>query len=171
VAWSNKQFENGSIHRTKPHRRISLGENAHKGSEMIREQQPALSLFSVGMIGLGTLSAFYRDFAFDWQPIPAFHPGRDVLALACRLFMMAASVGLLFPATAAIAARAIFPFLLAWLCLIAQTTAVLALGYQAHCRGVHELSEVELFAPTDRSYIAIFVHPIDSVSGMELFAQ
>jgi hypothetical protein len=52
----------------------------HKGSEMIREQQPAISLFSIGMIGLGTLSAFYRDFAYDWQPVPAFHPGRDVLA-------------------------------------------------------------------------------------------
>jgi hypothetical protein len=45
------------------------------------------------------------------------------------------------------------------------------LGYQAHCFRVYELSEVELFTPTDRSYIAIFVHPIDSVSGMELFAQ
>jgi hypothetical protein len=57
----------------------------HKGIEMIREQQPAISLFSIGMIGLGTLSAFYRDFAYDWQPIPAFHPGRDVLAVACGL--------------------------------------------------------------------------------------
>jgi uncharacterized membrane protein len=84
---------------------------------MIREQQPAISLFSIGMIGLGTLCAFYRDFLYDWQPIPAFHPGRDVLAVACGLFMMAASVGLLFRATAGIAARAIFPFLLAWLCL------------------------------------------------------
>jgi uncharacterized membrane protein len=84
---------------------------------MIREQQPAISLFSIGMIGLGALSAIYRDFAFDWQPVPAFHPGRDVLAVACGLFMVAVSVGLLFRATAAIATRAIFPFLLAWLCL------------------------------------------------------
>ena len=84
---------------------------------MIREQQPAISLFSIGMIGLGTLSALYRDFAYNWQPVPAFHPGRDALAVACGLFMIAASVGLLFRATAAIAARAIFPFLLAWLCL------------------------------------------------------
>jgi uncharacterized membrane protein len=84
---------------------------------MIREQQPAISLFSIGMIGLGALSVLYRDFAFSWQPVPAFHPGRDVLAVACGLFMVAASVGLLFRATATIAARAIFPFLLAWLCL------------------------------------------------------
>ena len=80
---------------------------------MIREQQPAISLFSIGMIGLGALSVLYRDFAFSWQPVPAFHPGRDVLAVACGLFMVAASVGLLFRATATIAARAIFPFLLA----------------------------------------------------------
>ena len=84
---------------------------------MIREQQPAISLFSIGMIGLGTLSIISRDFAYDWQRVPAFHPGRDVLAVACGLFMVAVSVGLLFRATAAIAARAIFPFLLAWLCL------------------------------------------------------
>ena len=47
---------------------------------MIREQQPAVSLFSIGMIGLGALSVISRDFAFSWQPVPAFHPGRDVLA-------------------------------------------------------------------------------------------
>ncbi len=84
---------------------------------MIREQQPAVSLFSVGMMGLGALSVIYRDFAYSWQPVPAFHPGRDVLAVACGLFMIVVSVGLLFRATTAIAARAILPFLLAWLCL------------------------------------------------------
>jgi uncharacterized membrane protein len=84
---------------------------------MIREQQPAVSLFSIGMIGLGALSVISRDFAFSWQPVPAFHPGRDVLAVACGLFMIATSVGLLFRATAAISACAILPFLLAWLCL------------------------------------------------------
>ncbi len=83
----------------------------------MESEQPAISIFSIGMIGLGVLSAIYRDFAFDWQPVPAFHPGRDVLAIACGLFMVTVSVGLLFRVTAAIAARAIFPFLLAWLCL------------------------------------------------------
>jgi hypothetical protein len=51
---------------------------------MIRERQLAISLFSIGLIGLGTLSAIYRDFAYDWQPVPAFHPGRDVLAVASK---------------------------------------------------------------------------------------
>jgi uncharacterized membrane protein len=83
---------------------------------MIQEQQPAASLFAVGLMGIGTLCVIYRDFAFDWQPVPAF-PGREWVALACGLFMIAASAALLFSATAAIAARALFPFLLIWLCL------------------------------------------------------
>jgi len=84
---------------------------------MIREQQPAVSLFAIGMIGLGTLSVIYRDFAYDWQRVPAFHPGRDVLAVLCGFFMIFVSVALLFRTTAAIAARALLPFLLAWQCL------------------------------------------------------
>jgi uncharacterized membrane protein len=84
---------------------------------MIREQQPAISLFAIGIIGLGTLSVIRRDFAFVWQPVPAFHPGRDVLAVICGLFMIAAGIALIFRSTAHVAIRALFPFLLAWLCL------------------------------------------------------
>ena len=90
---------------------------------MIREEQPAIFIFSIGMMGLGALSVIYRDFAFDWQPVPAFQSGRDVLAVACGLFMVAASVALLFRATATIAVRAIFPFLLAWFCLRIRVVA------------------------------------------------
>jgi uncharacterized membrane protein YphA (DoxX/SURF4 family) len=92
---------------------------------MNREQQPAIVLFSIGMIALGVLSVLYRDFAYGWQPVPAFHQGRDVLAVACGLFMVAASVGLLFRATAGIAARAFVPFLVAWFCL--KVPAVIAM--------------------------------------------
>ena len=84
---------------------------------MIREQQPAVSLFAIGMIGLGTLSVIYQDFSLTWQPVPAFHPGREALAVATGLFMIAVSVALLFRSTVAIAARALFPFLVIWLCL------------------------------------------------------
>lgn len=84
---------------------------------MIREQQPALSLFSIGMIALGTLSVIYRDFAYNWQPVPLFHPGRGGLAVACGLFMVIAGVALLFRPAVTIVSRAVFLFLLAWLCL------------------------------------------------------
>jgi uncharacterized membrane protein len=76
------------------------------------------------MIGIGALSVISRDFAFDWQPVPGFYPGREVLAVICGLFMIAAGVGLLSPVTVAIAVRALLPFLLAWLSL--KVPAVLA---------------------------------------------
>lgn len=91
---------------------------------MNRKQQPAIFLFAIGMIGLGALCVVYRDFAYGWQPVPAFQPGREALAVVCGFVMIAASVGLLFRATVAIAARVIFPFLLAWLCL--KVPAVIA---------------------------------------------
>src|SRR5437667_3125332 len=81
---------------------------------MNREQQPALSLLAIGLIGLGALSVIYRDFAYNWQPVPEFHPGREVLAVVCGLFMITVSVALLFRATATVGARLLFLFLLAW---------------------------------------------------------
>lgn len=88
-----------------------------KRIEIVRECQPGISLLAVGLIALGALSVIYRDFAYTWQPVPAFHPGRDVLAIACGLFMVGAGVALFFRATVAVAVRALFAFLLAWMCL------------------------------------------------------
>lgn len=80
------------------------------------EKQIALSLFSFGMIALGILTVFSRQFAYDWQPVPAF-PGREVVAVLCGLFMILCSAALLFRSTASIAARLMLPFLLVWLAL------------------------------------------------------
>ncbi len=85
-------------------------------SIVIHQQQPAVSLFAAGLIAMGTLSVIYRDFAYTWQPVPAF-PGRATVAVLCGLFMIAVSMGLLFRSTAPFAARALFPFLIAWFCL------------------------------------------------------
>jgi uncharacterized membrane protein YphA (DoxX/SURF4 family) len=81
------------------------------------EQRVAAILFSSGMIAMGTLSIIFRDFAFDWQPVPAFQPGREVLAALCGVIMVAFSVALLYRNTAAIAARVTLAFLLVWLSL------------------------------------------------------
>ena len=86
-----------------------------KEIEVVRECQPAISLLSAGLIALGAVGVIYRDFAYNWQPVPAFHPGRDWLAVACGLFMIAAGAGVLFRGTVAIATRTTFLFLLVWL--------------------------------------------------------
>jgi uncharacterized membrane protein len=96
-----------------------------KRTDFIRECQPGIFLLSIGFMALGALSVIYRDFAYSWQPVPAFHPGRDAVAIACGLFMIGTSVALLFRSTVAVAVRVIFLFLLAWLCL--KIPAVIAM--------------------------------------------
>src|SRR5258706_6145937 len=84
---------------------------------MTRSQQPALTLFAVGMIGLGILALVYGDFALVWQPVAPWIPGRTVLAYASGLIMLFGGVGLLLRATAAWSARILFPYLIIWLLL------------------------------------------------------
>lgn len=76
--------------------------------------QPAVSLFALGMMGLGVLALVYGDFALVWQPVASWVPGRTALAYASGGLMLAGGVGLLFRATAAWSMRVLFPYLIAW---------------------------------------------------------
>jgi len=84
---------------------------------MTRSQQPALALFSVGMIGLGVLALVYGDFALVWQPVAPWFPARTLLAYGSGVLMLLAGVGLLFRTTAAWWASILFPYLVVWLLL------------------------------------------------------
>jgi len=81
---------------------------------MTRNQQPALTLFAVGMIGLGTLALIYGDFALVWQPVASWVPGRTALAYGSGVIMLLGGVGLFFRATAVWSVRILFPYLVAW---------------------------------------------------------
>src|SRR5258706_13759677 len=80
-------------------------------------QQPALTLFAVGMIGLGVLALVYGDFAMVWQPVAPWIPGRTILAYASGLIMVLGGVGLLFSSTVAWSIRLLFPYLIVWVLL------------------------------------------------------
>jgi uncharacterized membrane protein len=84
---------------------------------MTRSQQPALTLFAIGMIGLGILALVYGDFALVWQPVASWVPGRTALAYASGLIMLLGGVALLFRATAAVSACILFLYLIVWLLL------------------------------------------------------
>ena len=82
--------------------------------QMTEKQQPALTLFAVGMIGLGVLGLIYGDFAMVWQPVAAWVPGRTALAYLAGVIMLAGGVGLLFPGPTSWSARLLFPYLIVW---------------------------------------------------------
>jgi uncharacterized membrane protein len=84
---------------------------------MTRIQQPALTLFAVGMIGLGILALVYGDFALVWQPVAPWIPGRTILAYGSGLIMLLGGVGLLLRSTATWSARILFVYLIIWLLL------------------------------------------------------
>jgi uncharacterized membrane protein len=81
------------------------------------DEQVAVIVFAIGMIAMGAMCVVYRDFAYGWQPVPEFRPGRDVLAVFCGVLMIAFSLGLLFRKTAPTAARVMLAFLSLWIAL------------------------------------------------------
>jgi uncharacterized membrane protein len=75
-------------------------------------------LFAFGMAGLGLLSVISGDFAFTWQPVPAWVPWREGLAHASGIFLLAGGIGLLAKRTAAPAALGLALYLLSWVLLL-----------------------------------------------------
>ncbi|HEY6264090.1 MAG TPA: DoxX family membrane protein [Candidatus Acidoferrum sp.] len=106
---------------------------------MTRTQQPALTLFAVGMIGLGILALIYGDFALVWQPVAQWIPGRTVLACGSGLLMLLTGVGLLIRAAAAWSARILFPYLIVW-ALLKVPALVVAPQIEAVWLGFGELA-------------------------------
>src|SRR5436305_7075389 len=85
-----------------------------------------------------------------WQPVPAF-PGRTAIAYASGVLMLLVGVGLMFKATASLAARVLLPYLVVWAALklpaifvapkmeavylgLGELTVLLAGGWILFCR-------------------------------------
>jgi len=81
---------------------------------MTRSQQPGVTLFAAGMIGLGILALVCGDFALGWQPVAPWVPGRTGLAYLSGALMLLCGAGLMFRAAAAWSARILFPYLIVW---------------------------------------------------------
>jgi uncharacterized membrane protein len=106
---------------------------------MTRSQQPALTLFAVGMMGLGILALIHGDFALVWQPVAAWVPGRTALAYASGILMLLGGIGLLLQFTAAWSIRILFPYLILWM-LLKVPALVVAPGMEAVWLGIGELA-------------------------------
>jgi len=75
-------------------------------------------LFAGTLIALGLRGLIQGDFAPIWLPVPQGVPAREALAYLCAIVSLASGIGLLWRRTAAIAARLLLGFLLAWLLLL-----------------------------------------------------
>jgi uncharacterized membrane protein len=105
---------------------------------MNRTLQPALSLFALGMVGLGILALIYGDFALVWQPVASWIPGRTALAYISGALMLLGGVALVFRSTSRWAAIILFLYLVAW-ALLKVPALVVAPKMEAVWLGFGEL--------------------------------
>ena len=82
--------------------------------------------FALGLIGLGVLSFVYADFALQWQPVPAWIPGRAYLAYTSGAVMVLAGGGLLSRRTSRLSSGILLVYLLLWLLLLKLPQVVMA---------------------------------------------
>ena len=124
-------------------------------------QQPGRALIAIGLLGLGALALKYGDFAMVWQPVPDWLPARHAIAYACGVLMLLLGIGLLINATASLAVRILFPYLILWALLkvpaifvapqiegvwlgLGELTLLLAGGWMLFCRLVNVAPDSKL---------------------------
>ena len=82
--------------------------------------------FAATLIALGLWGLIAGDAVAIWQPLPKATPAREALAYASALVSLACGLGLFWRRAAAIAARVLLVFLLAWFALFKARALVIA---------------------------------------------
>lgn len=105
---------------------------------MNRKQQPAVTLFAIGMMGLGVLALVMGDFAMQWQPVAQWFPARMFLAYGAGVLSLVCGTGLLFERTVPWSARILFAHCCVW-ALLKVPSLVVAPGLEAVWLGAGEI--------------------------------
>ena len=96
--------------------------------QILRVSNVSHAVFSVVLIGWGILGLVQGDFSPVWQSVPESFPGRILLVYITTFLCIAWGIGLLFRRTAAIAARDLLGWLMAWLLLLRLPWMVVNFG-------------------------------------------
>ena len=83
-------------------------------------------VFAATMIAIGILGLIKSEYAAIWDGIPKALPGRELLPYLSALVALACGIGLLWPRTAALAARVLLAYLLLWMLIFKGRYIVLA---------------------------------------------
>lgn len=113
------------------------------GSVFQTAEQPAVTLFAIGLIGFGVIGLATHDFGMVWQPVADWFPARTLLAYIVGALEIAVGVALLLRATSVLAERVMLPGLALWMLLKAPALFV-APGIEGVWLGFGE--EAMLFA-------------------------
>ena len=71
-------------------------------------------VFAVTLVAFGMLGLVKSEYAALWQGVPKDFPAREALPYLCSLVSVLSGLGLLWPRTAALAARVLLAYLVAW---------------------------------------------------------
>ena len=77
-----------------------------------------LPYFVLGLVAAGILALASGEFAQQWQPLPAWVPGRAVLERASGVVLLGCGGALLSKRTTLTASRVLFAYLLLWMALL-----------------------------------------------------
>jgi uncharacterized membrane protein len=80
----------------------------------MRSTSPGHILYALAMLGIGVLTLVYRDFALQWQPVPADFPAHTVLAALSGVFLLITALGTLVPRLALPSALLLAAYWLFW---------------------------------------------------------
>jgi uncharacterized membrane protein len=108
------------------------------------------------MVALGILGFVYDDFAMNWQEVPKWVPGREILAYICAAIMFFCGVGLMLRRVARLASGVLSIYLVLWLLLLRVPNVLMAPKievYWANCgeTAIYVAASWALFAALFRS--------------------
>ncbi|HSC47410.1 MAG TPA: hypothetical protein VLG68_04940 [Gammaproteobacteria bacterium] len=84
------------------------------------------AVFAATLIAIGVLGFFKSEYAAMWDGVPKGFPAAEALPYLCAFISLACGLGLLWPRTAALAARVLLAYLLAWMLLFKGRYIILA---------------------------------------------
>ncbi|HEX2668194.1 MAG TPA: DoxX family membrane protein [Gammaproteobacteria bacterium] len=92
----------------------------------MRIVSPGHAVFAATLVAIGIVGLVRPEYAAIWNGVPKDFPARGALPYLCALVAIACGLGLLWPRTAAPAARVLLAWLLAWMLLFKGRFILLA---------------------------------------------